>query len=109
MSCACPKRDATPRLEAQLARNSPIKDRVPRPLRALVMKDTRRPDSLAEVYVHKLFFYAFSFGLNLNRIDPTFPTLHCASTNLRRAGVDTVTAMKIVGHESEKMWNGTMR
>lgn len=30
---------------------------------------------------------------------------HCASTNLRRAGVDTTaTAMKIVGHKSEKMW-----
>lgn len=29
---------------------------------------------------------------------------HCASTNLRRAGIDTATAMKIVGHKSEKMW-----
>ena len=29
---------------------------------------------------------------------------HCASTNLRRAGVDTATAMLIVGHKSEKMW-----
>lgn len=29
---------------------------------------------------------------------------HCASTNLRRAGVDTATAMRIVGHKSEKMW-----
>ena len=28
---------------------------------------------------------------------------HCAATNLRRAGVDTLTAMKIVGHKSEKM------
>ncbi|MEO7860429.1 MAG: site-specific integrase, partial [Nitrospirales bacterium] len=28
---------------------------------------------------------------------------HCAATSLRRAGVDTVTAMKIVGHKSEKM------
>lgn len=28
---------------------------------------------------------------------------HCASTNLRRAGVDTATAMKIVGHKSDKM------
>jgi len=28
---------------------------------------------------------------------------HCAATNLRRAGVDTVTAMKIIGHKSEKM------
>src|SRR5678816_4882014 len=28
---------------------------------------------------------------------------HCAATNPRRAGVDTVTAMKIVGHKSEKM------
>jgi integrase len=29
---------------------------------------------------------------------------HCASTNLRRAGVDTATAMRIVGHKSEKLW-----
>ncbi|WP_447984255.1 tyrosine-type recombinase/integrase [Nitrospira sp. Nam74] len=29
---------------------------------------------------------------------------HCAATNLRRAGVDTATAIKIVGHKSEKMW-----
>jgi integrase len=29
---------------------------------------------------------------------------HCAATNLRRAGVDTATAMKMVGHKSEKMW-----
>ena len=29
---------------------------------------------------------------------------HCASTNLRRAGVDTATAIKIVGHKSEKLW-----
>jgi len=28
---------------------------------------------------------------------------HCAATNLRRAGVDSVTAMRIVGHKSEKM------
>lgn len=33
---------------------------------------------------------------------------HTASTNLRRAGVDATTAMKIVGHKSERMhrrWN----
>ena len=29
---------------------------------------------------------------------------HCASTNLRRARIDTATAMKIVGHTSPKMW-----
>ncbi|GKS59850.1 integrase [Nitrospira sp.] len=28
---------------------------------------------------------------------------HCAATNLRRAGVDTVTAMRIIGHKSERM------
>ena len=28
---------------------------------------------------------------------------HTASTNLRRAGLDTATAMKIVGHKSERM------
>lgn len=29
---------------------------------------------------------------------------HGASTNLRRVGGDTATAMKVVGHKSEKMW-----
>ncbi len=29
---------------------------------------------------------------------------HCAATNLRRAGVDTTTAMQIVGHTSAQMW-----
>lgn len=29
---------------------------------------------------------------------------HCAATNLRRAGVDTATAMQIVGHKSDRMW-----
>ena len=28
---------------------------------------------------------------------------HSAATNLRRAGVDTMTAMKIIGHKSEQM------
>ena len=28
---------------------------------------------------------------------------HTATTNLRRAGVDTATAMKIVGHKSDRM------
>ncbi len=28
---------------------------------------------------------------------------HCAATNLRRAGVDPVTAMRIVGHQSDRM------
>jgi len=29
---------------------------------------------------------------------------HCAATNLRRAGVDTTTAMQIIGHKSPHMW-----
>jgi integrase len=29
---------------------------------------------------------------------------HCAATNLRRAGVDTTTAMQIIGHKSPYMW-----
>ena len=29
---------------------------------------------------------------------------HCAATNLRRAGVDTTTAMAIIGHQSPQMW-----
>ena len=28
---------------------------------------------------------------------------HCAATNLMRAGVDTITAMKIIGHKTEQM------
>ena len=29
---------------------------------------------------------------------------HCAATNLRRAGVDTTTAMQIIGHKSPLIW-----
>ena len=29
---------------------------------------------------------------------------HCAATNLRRAGVDTTTAMQLIGHTSPQMW-----
>jgi integrase len=29
---------------------------------------------------------------------------HCATTNLRRAGVDNTTAMAIIGHRSPQMW-----
>jgi integrase len=29
---------------------------------------------------------------------------YCAATNLRRAGVDTTTAMQIIGHKSPLMW-----
>ena len=63
--------------------------------------------------------YVFQFnGKPIKRIKRAFQTAvrqagianvrfhdlrHCAATNLRRAGVDTVTAMKIVGHKSEKM------
>jgi integrase len=65
---------------------------------------------------NRVFLYK---GQALKRISRTFGTAkreagiadfrfhdlrHCASTNLRRAGVDTATAMKIVGHKSEKMW-----
>jgi len=65
---------------------------------------------------NRVFLYK---GQPLKRISRTFGTAkrdagisdfrfhdlrHCASTNLRRAGVDTATAMKIVGHRSEKMW-----
>ena len=65
---------------------------------------------------NRVFLYK---GQPLKRISRTFGTAkrdagitdfrfhdlrHCASTNLRRAGVDTATAMKIVGHKSEKMW-----
>lgn len=64
---------------------------------------------------NQVFLYK---GNPINRVKRTFKTAvknagiedfkfhdlrHCAATNLRRAGVDTVTAMKIVGHKSEKM------
>jgi len=29
---------------------------------------------------------------------------HCAATNMRRAGVDVMTAMRIIGHTSQKMY-----
>src|SRR5262245_36557983 len=29
---------------------------------------------------------------------------HCAATNLRRAGIDTTTAMQTIGHKSPLMW-----
>jgi len=29
---------------------------------------------------------------------------YCAATNLRRDGVDTTTAMAIIGHQSPQMW-----
>ncbi|MBK5280875.1 MAG: site-specific integrase [Nitrospiraceae bacterium] len=64
--------------------------------------------------------YVFTYeGRPLRRVSRSFRTAlvaaaisdfrfhdlrHCASTNLRQAGVDTATAMKIVGHKSEKMW-----
>jgi len=64
--------------------------------------------------------YVFTYrGRQIQRISRSFRTAlkdagindfrfhdlrHCASTNLRRAGVDTATAMKFVGHKSEKMW-----
>jgi len=35
--------------------------------------------------------------------NPLHELRHTASSNLRRAGVDTMTAMKIVGHKSEQM------
>ncbi len=64
---------------------------------------------------NRVFLYE---GMPINEIKNAFKTAtrragitdfrfhdlrHCAATNLRRAGVDTVTAMKIVGHKSEKM------
>lgn len=79
----------------------------------VVLQDLNKVRSLATRHV---FTYA---GRPLRRISRAFKTAlkeagivdfrfhdlrHCASTNLRRAGVDTATAMKIVGHTSAKMW-----
>lgn len=56
---------------------------------------------------HSIQWMKRSFGSACRRAgieDFRFHDLrHCAATNLRRAGVDTVTAMKIIGHKSEKM------
>jgi integrase len=76
--------------------------------------------SLTTAATESAFRHVFTYeGRPLQRISRSFKTAlkdagitdfrfhdlrHCASTNLRRAGVDTATAMKIVGHKSEKMW-----
>jgi len=76
--------------------------------------------SLTTATTESAFRQVFTYeGRPLQRVSRSFKTAlkdagitdfrfhdlrHCASTNLRRAGVDTATAMKIVGHKSEKMW-----
>ena len=74
------------------------------------------PTATTEAASRHVFIYE---GRPLRRVSRSFKTAlkdagitnfrfhdlrHCASTNLRRAGVDTATAMRIVGHKSEKMW-----
>jgi integrase len=76
----------------------------------------RRLSSTQDASTRHVFTYA---GRPFRRVSRSFQTAltnagivdfrfhdlrHCASTNLRRAEVDTATAMKIVGHTSEKMW-----
>ena len=76
--------------------------------------------SLTTAATEATFRHVFTYeGRPLQRISRSFKTAlkdagitdfrfhdlrHCASTNLRRAGVDTATAMKIIGYKSEKMW-----
>src|SRR5262245_11278963 len=83
------------------------------PLVRSTLVDLARVRSLT---INHVFLYK---GQPMKRLSRTFRTArkeagvvdfrfhdlrHCAATNLRRAGVDTATAMKIVGHKSEKMW-----
>ncbi|SLM49332.1 putative Integrase family protein [Nitrospira japonica] len=94
--------------KTRVARQIPMTPDVQRALQRLA-----KARSLASRYV---FTYK---GRPLKRVSRSFTTAlksagitdfrfhdlrHCASTNMRRAGVDTATAMKIVGHKSEKMW-----
>jgi integrase len=70
---------------------------------------------VGRLYTNRVFLYegkpiesmktAYQTALrNAEIADLRFHDLrHCAASNLRRAGVDTVTAMRIVGHKSEKM------
>lgn len=81
------------------------------------VKDTlQRLAKVRSLATRHVFLYK---GQPIQRVSRTFRTTlkeagitdfrfhdlrHCAATNLRRAGVDTVTAMRIVGHQSEKTW-----
>jgi integrase len=98
-------------------RSVDTKNREPRqipltPVVLMALRDLAKVRSLTCPYVFqfegkpiKRVKRAFHTAVRKARIvDLRFHDLrHCAATNLRRAGVDTVTAMKIVGHKSEKM------
>ena len=86
----------------------------------LTLQRLAKVRKLPTVATEAAFRHVFTYeGRPLHRVSRSFKTAlkdagitdfrfhdlrHCASTNLRRAGVDTATAMKIVGHKSEKMW-----
>ena len=86
------------------------------PLTPVVKSTLQNLAKVQSMTTTQVFLYE---GKPLKRISRTFKTAlrdagikdfrfhdlrHCAATNLRRAGVDTATAMRIVGHKSEKMW-----
>jgi integrase len=86
------------------------------PLTPAVRSELVGLSKVRSLTTNRVFLYK---GVPIQRIHRTFKTAqkdagvqdfrfhdlrHCAATNLRRAGVDTATAMRIVGHKSEKMW-----
>ena len=85
------------------------------PMTPAVIEELQRLNKVRQLHCSSVFLYD---GHSIQRIkrgfegackragieDFRFHDLrHCAATNLRRAGVDTITAMKIIGHKSEKM------
>lgn len=85
------------------------------PLAPAVLEALRQLNKVRQLHCPFVFLYE---GQSIQRIKRAFggackragienfrfhDLRHCAATNLRRAGVDTLTAMKIIGHRSEKM------
>ncbi len=98
-------------------RSVDTKTREPRlvPLTPAVIESLRELSKVRCVSSNQVFLYE---GKPIQRIKRAFHTAvrnagienlrfhdlrHCAATNLRRAGVDTMTAMRIIGHKSERM------
>ncbi|MCS6319924.1 MAG: site-specific integrase [Nitrospira sp.] len=98
------------------AMDTKTRDRRQGPMTPAVKGILQQLAKVRHLETNRVFLYK---GRPLQRISRAFKTAlreagivdfrfhdlrHCASTNLRRAGVDTATAMRIVGHKSEKMW-----
>jgi len=74
---------------------------------ALVLGDLdgtyRHPERFSRAFRSRLVGAQKAFGEELLPTVRLHDLRHTASTNLRRAGVDATTAMKVVGHKSERM------